>query len=255
MAIIITETTWSLPAADGVAVIYGVLNSAVAQGAPVNRKAILHVHGLGGDIFNVAPTVMSQHMPTLGYDVIRISLYKDADKARCLTDCTLAIHAADIQTVARHFAPRYDQLFATGHSYGGPSLMIGDLTPFAAVSLWDPTYIPQEIIANSPAVRPLGENFVKRYGAEVVLGTAMVEESRQLDEARMIAFAAACTTPLQVLHASGGYWLERYGATSYHTHAKGPTDYAVIDGTAHCFYEQGTTQKLLSAVQSWFDQF
>jgi len=245
------ESLKKIPTRDGTATIYTVFNT-----HPGNTKAILYVHGLGGGIADVAATIMASQLPQRGYDVIRFGLYSWRDGARCLTNCTLATHAQDVDTVASHVAPNYDKIYACGHSYGAPSLMLSRLRNFAAISLWDPTYIPKETVADSTFLRVLGDAYAYiGSGTEIVLSHDFVEESRLFDEKRAIELSKACTTPMQVIHAGEGYWLRQHGAKSYHSNAAGLTDYHVIQGSVHCFDEEGTTQPLIDYTKTWFDGF
>ena len=134
--------------------------------------------------------------------------------------------------------------------------MLSRLNNFAAISLWDPTYIPKETVADDPALRVLGDAFViMGDGAEIVLSHDFVEESRLFDRERSIALSAACTTPMQVVHAGEGYWIRQHGAQSYYSNAAGLTDYRVIQGSVHCFDEEGATQPLIDYTKTWFDGF
>ena len=106
-----SESTWSIPTSDG-KTIYGVLNKPTGK---TNKKAILHVHGLTGHVYEFSQTTMAARFPEQGYDIIRPYLYHAPDNARKLVDCTLKTHADDIDTIFDHFRKDYDEIFVSGH--------------------------------------------------------------------------------------------------------------------------------------------
>jgi dienelactone hydrolase len=246
------EQKWVLPTSDGQYQIYGVNNR-----APNNRRAILYVHGLSGGAYDPAATALAHYAPPLGYDVLRLYLYSGEPGGRCLTNCTIQIHAQDIDTVLQHFRPQYDALYACGHSYGGPSLLsTRQLNNLNAVSLWDPSYTPCQTISERYDLRGHGDSlFSIRFNFRIMLGAAMVAEAQQFERARAIALAQTCQIPLQVVHAGEAYWINAYGGESFHSNSKGLTDYRVIPEATHSFNAGDCPDQLIRLVKTWFDQF
>ncbi len=244
-----TESKWSIPTPDG-KIIYGVINKTTSG---KNRNAVLHIHGLTGDPYEFASNVMAQQFIDQGYDVIRPHLYYGHPEARNLVDCTIAIHGQDIDTTVSHFATQYDGLFATGHSYGGPSIMSSDTDMFKAISLWDPTYDPSVAFDKNNDMPKIDDYYVLVSGTWRLMGQAMYDESLTFTKEHSRNLARNCVTPLQVILASDGRWIKE--GESFHNFATGPTDSLVIPGSVHCFYEEGTTEPLLKATKDWFDRF
>jgi pimeloyl-ACP methyl ester carboxylesterase len=246
------ESRWSIATADGTKTIYGVLNQ---DSNRQNKKAILFIHGLTGDPYQFAQTSMAQQFPAQGYDVIRPYLYHGAQDARKLVDCTLALHACDVNTLYTHFKDHYDEIYAVGHSYGGPSIMFANANQFKAICLWDPTYDPSNRIFNmSSQLSQLGEyRMLTGSGTYRLMGEDMYQESAHIDIERSRTLARACTVPLKVILAGDSMWAKQ--GESFHTYAAGPSESVTIPDTIHCFYEEGTITPLLHHTKNWFDQF
>lgn len=243
------EQKFSIDTFDGFK-IYGVINTNPKK---KNTKAILHIHGLTGDVYGYAPTRMALSFPKFGYDVIRIYLYTEKENARRLIDCTIKQHAKDIDTVVKHFQKRYKKIFATGHSYGGPSLMMSKINQFAAVSLWDPTYLPSKSVLKSDFTK-IGNYYISPEGVALVVGKDFLDEAESFDRKQAISLSKKCQAPLQVIYGGKDpYWLPE--GESFHTNAKGPTDERVIKSSQHCFYEEASTAPLLRYTRQWFDRF
>lgn len=227
--------------------IYGLINS---PNEKQNDKAILHIHGLEGYQADYAAVNLAHTMPKHGYDVIRANLYHWKPNTRSLFECSIRQHADDINLVAKHFKQKYKKLFATGHSYGGPSLITSEINQFDAVSLWDPCFLPCESF-NFKDFDNVGKYYVSPNGTHLVVSKEFIDESKIYDRAKAIELSNKCTAPLQVIYAE--YWA-KYGE-SFHTHAKGPTDERTILESKHAFYEEGAIEPLLNYTREWFDKF
>ncbi|MBM3602883.1 MAG: alpha/beta hydrolase [Alphaproteobacteria bacterium] len=247
-----TEQKWVLPSGDGQHQIYGVSNR-----APNNRRAILYVHGFSGSAYDTAANALAHQLPPLGYDVLRLYLYSGEPGGRCLTDCTIQIHAQDVDTVVQHFRPQYEAFYACGHSYGGPSLLsTTQLNSLNAVSLWDPSYTPCQTISERYDLRGHGDGlFSIRLNFRVMLSAAMLAEAQKFDRARAIALAQTCQIPLQLVHAGQAYWINAYDGESFHSNSRGLTDYQVIPEATHSFAGGDCPDQLIALTKTWFDQF
>lgn len=242
------ESRWSCRTADSTKTIYGVLNQDTDK---QNKKAILFIHGLTGDPYGFAQTMMAQQFPQQGYDVIRPYLYHAEPDGRKLVDCTIAIHADDINSIYAHFKDRYDAIYAVGHSYGGPSIMSADANQFKAICLWDPSYIPSILFKDK--FEQVGPYYLIDWGTSRLMGQAMYDESLVFNQAHSESLARACIAPLKVILAGNSMWAKK--GESFHTHASGPAESVTIPNTIHCFYEEGTITPLLTHTKDWFDQF
>lgn len=244
-----TETVWTLDTPDGFK-IYGLLNTDPKK---KNTKAILHVHGLTGSQTDYCAVMLAHNMPKHGYDVIRINLYHWNEGARSLIGCTLKEHSMDIDLAIKYFKKKYKQLFATGHSYGGPSLMLSKINEFSAVSLWDPSYAPAEIW-NKKDYLKVGKYYIYPHDSNFTIGEAFMDEALAFDRTRARKLAAKCTAPLQVIYCDkDSVWVHK--GESFHTFAKGPTDEKTTTKSQHAFYEEGAMRWLLTQTRKWFNQF
>jgi alpha-beta hydrolase superfamily lysophospholipase len=112
------EQEWTVTARDG-KVIYGITTFSAKK----MDKAIVLVHGMLGHYNEYHLKVASIIFSQLGYDVLRFNLY-GGDKGRLFQDCTLQTHAQDLNNVLTRKTHGYKHVFAAGHSYGGPTIMI-----------------------------------------------------------------------------------------------------------------------------------
>jgi predicted alpha/beta-fold hydrolase len=240
------EEKWIIDTPDGKK-IYGLINTSDKK---KNNKAILHIHGLTGSQTDYNSTRMALTFPKKGYDVIRANLYYWDKGARSLFDCTIEQHAIDIDTIVKYFKKKYKKIFATGHSYGGTSLMVSKINQFNAVSLWDPTYLPSTTFDLKDFTK-IGKYYIDQAGVPLVLSKEFLDESQKYDREKAIELSKKCKIPLQVIYAQ--WWLKE--GESFHTHAKGPTNEKAIKKSIHFFYEEGTTEPLLRYTKKWFDQF
>src|SRR5690606_27831184 len=167
--------------------------------------------------------------------------------------CTLAIHAQDVATVAQYFANQYDALYGVGHSYGAPSLILSETSPFKALCLWDPTVDPSETLSRNPYVEPYHDYYLLRWEPDILTGKAMYEDTKAITLDVTKVAAKKCTAPTRVILAADGMYAKR--GDSYDHYINAECDRKIIPGTDHCFYEEGTTEPLLNYTREWFDKF
>lgn len=240
------DSPWTLTAPDG-ATIYGVANSSGQA-----DTAVFIVHGLTGHMYEYQHKRAADHFAPR-FDVYRFNLYDGREGARALVDCTIATHAADLQTVLARFAGRYRRVFLIGHSYGGPTIMRANPGGITAVSLWDPSY----------DLRGVQEQFKKSYvadgayyqvnwGTSYLIGRAMFEEAARMDAALCERLAREFSAPVQVVLAGEGHYAGK--PHSYDSfNARNRRD--IVYGTQHCFYEGASCDELLEKTARWFESF
>lgn len=243
------ELEWAIGTPDG-AKIHGVTSLAGEKPA---EKAVVMVHGLTGWIADHPAPLAVLHFLKNGYDVIRFNLYSALPGGRCILDCTLQTHVADLNTVLEQKAGAYRKRFLTGHSYGGPTIMIANPEGVAAVSLWDPSYDLAKMWAGEDAPTPYGEHYVLRWGVVPLIGKNMIEQDRRITREDCRALARAAHFPVQVIHAGKGI-LHAYGE-SWHSHCPQPTDYLLIEQAGHSFEQLETVPVLLDRCTAWFARF
>ncbi len=241
------ETQWAIDTEDGHK-IHGLLNTTDRK----NNKAVLIIHGLTGHPREYHHNCAAFDFPKHGYDVIRPWLYCGEEKARKLIDCTLGIHARDVATVTQYFANQYDALYGVGHSFGAPSLILSDTSPFKALCLWDPSIEPA-LTMKGEYIEPFHDYYLIRWEPDVLGGKAMYDEAKTLTLDVTRAAAEKCTAPTRVILAGDGMYAKR--GDSYDTYINAECDRKVISGADHCFNEEGVTEPLLNYTREWFDKF
>lgn len=244
----ITETRWSITAPDG-ATIYGVLN----QGKTPSKRAIFMVHGLTGHMYEYQFKYTADLLAAK-YDVYRFDLYGAEIKARKLLDCTIATHAADLACVVAHFASQYDQIFLAGHSYGGTTIMLANISNITAVSLWDPSFDLTRIAGRFAENGQVDSSLrVMDWGVARLISQKMQTEAYQLNHEACVALSEKFISPIQVIHAGEAMYVR--DGYSYHSFCPQQKDYAIIDGASHMLCENDSADRLVQETKRWFDQF
>lgn len=241
------EVDFSIPASDGV-VIYGRIN--YAGDMPSSRLVVLS-HGLTGHINEYIHLMARDYFNEQGYDVVRISYYSSGEKARNLKDCTLKIHASDLNTVLGHFSKNYSKTFVAGHSYGGLTILFAN-PDVAAVSFWDASFVPSFWKSESAYIPEL-DCYKIGWGCYNLVGKEMVEEAADIREESAIAMAQALKAPAQVILAGDNSENEK--RTLLFDSLKGQKDFYDVPHADHCFNKGETVYDLLEKTGKWFERF
>lgn len=238
------EDDWSFKAADGKTV-YG---RNVQRSRNLAEDAIIFVHGLTCDFTDMPYLSAARLLARRGYDCILFNLYDWRDGARSLNDCTLRTHAADFDAVASRRTKTYRNVFAVGHSYGGPTLLQARCRGVRAVSLWDPSYA----IADWWPQWTVERNKLKflRGPTDILVSNDMDAEALALDTEACRDLGRRFRKPLQVLHAGQGI-LHRYGE-SFHAFSRAQTDYHLIGNADHCFTTRNALNAVVRKTHDWF---
>lgn len=214
----------------------------------LKRPVILMVHGLTGHMqehifFNGARYFDKHEISSL-----RINLYSDSEDSgtRCLTDCTLDTHAEDINEALKFLRKNgAGKIFALGHSYGAPSIMLADQNLIDGYILWDASYKPDFIKLFS--AKKISKDLYKiDWGVEFLVSRKMKNYSESLDWDAMVK---KITKPLLAIYAAKGI-LKKITA-HYASIVQGPTKLIGIPNATHCFDEPGAEEKLFDATIKW----
>jgi len=246
---ILDDEFWSIPTADG-KTIYGITNS--TGHAP---KCIVMVHGLTGHMDEYQNKVSASYMAATGYDVLRFNLYGGGENSRNLSDCTLQTHAADLNAVLDAKAKSYKHVFITGHSYGGPSVMISQPKIADAICLWDPSFDLPSIWTwdDVSLVERDGLNIFDT-GKNTLLSDAFVHEGKtQYGVNECLELSKSINKPILVLHADGFRYAKQ--TTSWHSAGHGDNKRICLQDTDHCFWNGRNLQKVLKHTLEWFDTY
>jgi len=240
------EHKLTLPTADG-KTIYGV------RTGDTTKPAVVVVHGLTGHMYEHQFKRAAELWQT-DFCVYRFALYGGEEDARNLIDCTLQTHADDFAVVVADVATRHRKVFAVGHSYGGPTIMLANPSGLTAVSLWDPSY--DLTWAEEAFLQPfpsLPNVYAMQWGVTSLIGQAMREHALQLDTLACRALAEAASFPIQVIMAGDGEYIQQ--GESYDSHCPYPHRRDVVAGTMHCFYEHDTATEVAHLTANWFNQW
>lgn len=124
-----------IPTPDGFE-INGVLNSKTNS-----DKLIIFVHGFTGSMNEAHYYCAKEYFVQKRYDVFRFNLYTDWKNTRKMRDCSVEIHANDIQLVSEYFM-NYSEIYLVGHSLAWPCFsMVNVYTQNCKkIIFWDPAF-------------------------------------------------------------------------------------------------------------------
>jgi len=214
------------------------------------------VHGLPCSIYDGLHEDAASWFAAQGYAAYRFNLYGEQKDARQLIDCTLRIHANDLDAVVRYFRKRgVRKIYVAGHSFGAPVVMASREQKFDAAALWDGSYDISFVkkkygYPGGKFIRALNGYFM-RWGANAVIGKTMADEIDRLD---WDGLAKNFQKPLNVIAAGKGQLLK--GAKKYFTAAQEPKALKIIQGATHYFDDTPNIRtELFRATKRWFDRF
>lgn len=226
--------------------IYGTLNSA----PKVSNSIVVFVHGLTGHknehiFYNAA-----QFFPKKGFDTYRFDLYSGDKGGRALSDCTVRTHASDLSLVLKGLKKRYRNIHVVGHSLGGPTIILADLSPIRSIVLWDPSDMLGLADIVEGQERKLKQNkisglYIVDWGVEYILGKEMAEEFKTLRPAKL---AGTINKPIKIIAAQMG---NLRGSKEYLKYANEPKELVTLKNAGHTFDEDGKEEELLKETLAW----
>lgn len=230
--------------------IYGLINSRSEK--QTSDRLVISIHGLTSHMRTHVHVALAKRFVELGYDMLRINLYDYHPDARKLIDCTLEIHADDINTVLEKMRPLYDEIFLIGHSYGGPSIMFAQPSGVKAICLLDPTF-------HLPAVYEQGyfvekdDHILVKAGTYLLVGKQMKKEAQRYSADDCLEFSRNLPVPIQVLIAEFGY----YPNEELSWHSEGPDgigrERKYIKNAGHLFTEPMAIDQIMDHMLPWFE--
>lgn len=223
------------------------LNIYAKQYGSLNAPVVVFVHGLSGHmdehIFYNGARVFHQH----GISSVRFNLYGGERDARDLVECTLETHAHDLNVVITYLQQQHPlKLFAVGHSYGGPTILLAQHNSFDAIVFWDASFDNRLIDSKSIDGKKLR---YMEWGVWPLIGDEMYQEAQKLDGRKLIS---NLTVPLKVITAEKSYYKERL--LNYEL-AKEPKAYHMVKGASHNFNEEGAAEELYKESLNWIEKF
>ena len=225
-----------------------------AEKNPLNRCFVI-VHGYCGTMNEHLHEEATRFFVERGYDVVRFNLQSQEHKLR---DCTLQTHAHYLLSVLKERCRPYKKVYLSGHSYGGPTIMIAQPQNVAAIGLWDPSF-------NLPELWKLMEcqgyddfcvlNF---SGNEVIAGLEMAKEGQnRYKTEECLALSESIGCPVKVISASDGEEFEVYKIDGKSWHSAGHKENcrAVIPNSDHNFTKGNSLELMLQETCDWFEKF
>lgn len=217
------------------------------------QSLFIVVHGLPGsmdeDLYVEAARWFAKH----GYATFRFNLYGAEKGARQLMGSTLKTHAADIDTVVRHFRKKgFKKICLAGHSYGCPSILLSQEQVFDSVVLWDPSYKISFTKKNPGTVSAQylkeAKGYLMSWGVNFIIGEDMANEA---DALKWNTLTKDFNVPFRIIAAGKGILLT--GAKHYGKVASTPNDLVVLKEATHYFNDKDDMrEKLFKATDAWF---
>lgn len=246
-----TSEDWVITSDQG----YEIVGRTDYAGQSPSPKCFVIVHGYCGSMFEHMHVLATSYFVQKGYDVVRFNLQNADHKLR---NCTLQTHAHYLNTVLEKKCAEYDKVFLSGHSYGGPTIMIAQPKQAAAICLWDPSFNLPELW-NVMAPVEHDKFFVLNFGGnEVLAGKAMAEEGRtRYKTEECLALSESLNIPVKVINASQDEEFEVFKIDGKSWHSAGHLDNCriVIEGANHDFTNGNTVQILIDETYDWFERY
>lgn len=218
-----------------------------------SHKAIVIGHGLAGSPNSSMHIFARNYFNELGYDVYRMAFYWDEPEYRILHECTLDIHAQDLNSVLDYVRKDHEKLYVCGHSYGGLTLVFAN-PQVDAISFWDPSYQPWDRFWSKSAI--LSEDkksYLLRWEYLITVGIPMIEEARALNREAAQKLISRISVPSQVAVA-GESWLKADTQMLFED-LKCQKEIVTISGAGHTFVEGQVIYELLEKTHKWFERF
>ena len=231
--------------------IHGVLSKPEEE----TLRLVILAHGLTGNPFEHLHMVAREEFLDNGYAVCQFWFYHEAEDARKLHECSLQLHARDIQNVVSYFKDSFSDIYLCGHSYGGLSAIICNSPDLKALSLWDPSFKPWAEFWPDCLLEKIHD-----YNGYLVtghflglVGKIMVEEAKALSSSESEAYARELKTPCQLILADRSKNAIQNDLKDYLIMPE--REVIEIAGADHCFIEEQTAYDLAEAAREWFDRF
>lgn len=225
--------------------IYGTLRGSL------ENPLLIFVHGFTGYkdehiFFNGA-----RYFEKKGISTFRFNLYHWENDSRKMEDCTLSLHAMDLDTVIDYFRKKgVKKIFVTGHSFGGLSVLLSKKQDFDAALLWDASINPSET-TKSKYIKELDKYYTNLFNAYgFTIGKQMVDENNKLKPFNLIK---QFIKPIKIIVTGKGELIN--GGKKYFQLANKPKDFAIVPNATHCFDEEGTEDKLFQETLKWVNKF
>lgn len=233
------EENIKIPLADG-HVIHGVLRGKLE--APL----IIFVHGFTGykdeHMFFNGARFFEKH----GISTFRFNLYGEDKDERKLNDCTLSLHAEDLDTVIDYFKDKVPSITVVGHSFGGVVVLLSKKQKFDKVVLWDSTGNPNEVTDPARYVKELDKYYNHEWGVASTFSKDMYEENKTIKPNELVK---NIHVPIKIIVAGAGDLVE--AGEQLFENANEPKSFTKVWDAHHNFNENGVEETLFQVTLEW----
>lgn len=200
------------------------------------NKLIIFCHGLSWSMnehhyFNAVPFFTKQ-----GYDTFRFNFYCDKEKARQFSECSISIHAQDINTILDYFEWEYSEIYLVGHSLWAPAIMNADTKNVKKIIYWDPSKWLKDLEVNNITYDDKTWFYTLHRGLEFIANEKMIKEWKEVSDKENYAKRIKGNCAFVFAWNSGYYKLWTPYLQGYKI--------KIIDGASHVFTEEWTEKKL-----------
>lgn len=221
----------------------------------LDKPLVVMVHGRTGKANSLLEYLGARYLSAQGFATLRLAMYDSSPGTRNILDCTLETHVADFDTVIDYFrAQNVKTLFATGHSYGGATILKSRSKLDGAV-LWDPTH--GEYWTEHP---DSDEDYPERVIDGMIIGLSgngyvypQAMDGYDRASGDTTAWVSHKGYPLEIISAGLGS-MTHLGA-KYIAAADGPKRHVVIEDAHHQFEDSDAVMlRLFEETTTWFKE-
>lgn len=233
--------------AKGGKYIYGKLRG----GALLGNSVIIFTHGLTGYMDEHFFYNGARFFEKKGFSTFRFNLYDDRDDARKLHEVDLKINAGDLNRVVEYFRrKKVKNIYAVGHSYGGPAILLSNTENYKGIVLWDPTMDP-DIAYRKTIFDKIANGFIREWSFKFILGKKMIFEAKSFSD--FTALAKKNKAPIKIILAGNGNAQSKRKETFFKALSK-PKEMVIFKKAGHTFSEDGIEKKLFTETLKWFNK-
>jgi pimeloyl-ACP methyl ester carboxylesterase len=187
-----------------------------------------------------------------GYNVWRPAMYWWEKDCRRLSECTMALHIADINVLLNKKISKKAPLYLVGHSYGAIQAM--ELAKILksrvhGILLLDPSFNCKKW---TPGLKNVGLITTMDAGVEFVLGQNMIDEFQTYDETKCLELAGAIQAPTIIASAEKGILVK--SNAMYAKAIPAPKKLLNVKGAGHCFWEGHSIETVTQATIKFWAQ-
>lgn len=229
--------------------IYGTLTYSKKK----SEKLIIFVHGLGGHRNEHIHFNASNFFRKHGFSTFRFDLYSYGKKARAMSDCTIALHGKDLNTVTDFFRKKFKTIDVIGHSLGGLTILASQTSKFDAIVFWDPAHTKYEWRHGELDFKydKKLDKYIINWGTELLMGKQMFKELvHGKDSSQSIK---KIHKPIKIISAGKGVLMKTN--RDYFKHANFPKEFVEIKNADHNFNTEGTEEKLFKETLNFLKKF